>query len=250
MKKIKKYKNLKIKKCQKKYLSTKAFHIIPKKNYVKKKKLKNSKHKKKFYYFIKIVTSVPLHYDPSKYSTRPKLSPMEHFPYYDRPYDPDDSFSNIPKQWKKIKGGSLSRSKRKTNPIYDHIKRENVPGPGNYNPNLKLTRPISSSFNFGFKRNNNNISIMTGTSKFIGPGKYFSFFGDNVRSDWKKSPLYSVSRGSRKPLYGKVYTKNEMYFILPVFKSLTLGNFHFNKVNSRYLNTFHNGFSHKNNLFI
>jgi hypothetical protein len=91
---------------------------------------------------------------------------------------------------------------------------------------------------------------MTGTSKFIGPGKYFSFFGDNVRSDWKKSPLYSVSRGSRKPLYGKVYTKNEMYFILPVFKSLTLGNFHFNKVNSRYLNTFHNGFSHKNNLFI
>jgi hypothetical protein len=38
---------------------------------------------------------------------------MEHFPYYDRPYDPDDSFSNIPKQWKKIKGGSLSRSKEK-----------------------------------------------------------------------------------------------------------------------------------------
>ena len=80
---------------------------------------------------------------------------------------------------------------------------------------------MTPSYKCGIRREGKgDFNVITGTSVFVGPGKYFFKFGDEVRSDFRNSPLYSIGRSGRIPLYGKIWTKNEMYFLLPAFRKM------------------------------
>jgi hypothetical protein len=106
---------------------------------------------------------------------------------------------------------------------------------------------MTPSYKCGIRREGkSDFNVVTGTSVFVGPGKYFFKFGDEVRSDFKNSPLYSIGRGGRIPLYGKIWTKNEMYFLLPAFKKMGFYRKDFGKRNYYFNDNFGNrGFSAK-----
>ena len=116
--------------------------------------------------------------------------------------------------------------------------REATPGPGRYDPSLKLTKPHSYTYIMGEKYKTLTLNLLTGTDKVVGPGKYDIVYSMNdlvgnskkekIR-DWGKklaqvkrnkytsihhdAPIWSLGKAKRKELYNKTWTKNETYEI-------------------------------------
>jgi hypothetical protein len=116
--------------------------------------------------------------------------------------------------------------------------REATPGPGRYDPSLKLTKPHSYTYIMGEKYKTLTLNLLTGTDKVVGPGKYDIVYSMNdlvgnskkekIR-DWGKKlsevkrnkytsihqthPIWSVGKDKRKELYNRTWTKNETYEI-------------------------------------
>ena len=134
------------------------------------------------------------------------------------------------KKWKKIKGGAIDLDPRIK---YDY--RETVPGPGRYEPSLKLTKPHSYTYFIGEKYKTLTLNLLTGTDSVVGPGKYDVVYSmndlvdKNKKKDWGKffneikrnkytsihqdAPIWSIGKDKRKGLFNRTWTKNETYEI-------------------------------------
>ena len=165
-------------------------------------------------------------------SKRPPLNQNEHYSYFDHCYTEKDDFSSKPKKWKKIKGGAW--------PLEPRIKydfRENVPGPGRYEPSYKLTKPHDFTYIIGEKYKTLTLNLLTGIDKVVGPGKYDIVYSMNdldgkdindIKSWSKKlkevkrnkytsvhtdAPIWSIGKDKRKGLFNKTWTQHETYEI-------------------------------------
>ena len=163
--------------------------------------------------------------DPEKYkykttskwkigtSNRKPLSVNERYAYYNHLYSEKDDISKMKKKWNKPLGGSIG-----TEPRIRYNFREGNPGPGRYDPSLKLTKTKFPSYYLGERTNFNDPMIVhTGNNKNVGPGKYTISPSDKLRSTWTNFPKYSIGKGNRKPLYNKSWAKNETYYMYSSF---------------------------------
>ena len=141
-------------------------------------------------------------------SSRPPLSSNERYTYYNHRYSPLDDFATLPKKWNRTIGGSIGVS-----PKTSYNFREKTPGPGRYEPSLRLVRAKTPSYYVGEKTNGSSIKLLTGTNPNVGPGKYKVGTADRSLSNWKNAPLYSVGKGQRRGLYNKYWQKNETYYM-------------------------------------
>lgn len=140
-------------------------------------------------------------------SQRPPLSDKERFTYYNHRYSERDDLSKLPKKWNKLPGGSIDLEPRVK---YDFS--EKTPGPGRYEPSLKLARPKLPSYYIGERTKVDPLLLKTGTNYNVGPGKYKIAPGESTLSNWHASPKYSVGKGKRRGLYNPKWTKNETYY--------------------------------------
>ena len=88
---------------------------------------------------------------------------------------------------------------------YDY--KEGVPGPGRYNPNIKI---IKQTYFIGEKVECLSLKNLTGTNDTVGPGKY------PVQNSKKTSvntnfPTWTPGKSKRQELYNKTWTKHETY---------------------------------------
>ena len=113
--------------------------------------------------------------------------------------------------------------------------RENVPGPGRYDPSCKLTKPDGFTYIMGEKYKTLTLNLLTGTDKVVGPGKYDIVYSMNdlegkdkknsknktknlrevkrnkYTSVHRNAPIWSLAKDKRKGLFNKTWTKNETY---------------------------------------
>jgi hypothetical protein len=167
-------------------------------------------------------------------SKRTPLNDNEKYEYYNHTFTKEDeSLENLPKKWNKTLGGAMPLEARIK---YDY--RETVPGPGRYDPSLKLTKPHTYTYVIGEKFKTLTLNLLTGTDKVVGPGKYDIVYsmndlvGNSKKEniiDWGKKlaevkrnkytsihqspPIWSLGKDKRKELYNKTWTKNETYEI-------------------------------------
>ena len=157
----------------------------------------------------------------------------EKYEYFNHTYSEKDDLSRLPKKWDKTKGGAIALEPRIK---YDY--RESVPGPGRYDPSLKLTKPHSYTYFIGEKYKTLTLNLLTGTDSVVGPGKYDVVYSmndlelakdKNKKQDWGKNlrevkrnkytsihqdpPIWSIGKDKRKGLFNKTWTKNETYEI-------------------------------------
>ena len=135
------------------------------------------------------------------------MHPGEKYEYYNHCYTEKDDLSRLPKKWKKIKGGAMSLEPRIK---YDY--RETVPGPGRYEPSDKLTKPHDFTYVIGEKIDTLALSLLTGTDKVVGPGKY-DVEKSKLTSIHRDFPSWSIGKDKRKGLFNRTWTKNETYEI-------------------------------------
>ena len=115
--------------------------------------------------------------------------------------------SRLPKKWGKTLGGSIGLQ-----PKINYDFRENSPGPGRYDPSLKLTRPKAFNYVIGEQLKSLALKRLTGTNENVGPSSYQIENCKNT-SIHKNFPFYSVGKDPRKGLFNKTWTKNETYEI-------------------------------------
>lgn len=113
----------------------------------------------------------------------------------------------VNKKWQKNVGGAIG-----LDPRIKFESREIYPGPGRYEPNLKLAKQRSPAYYLGEKGNLTSIKNVTGTNERVGPGKY-SVQDASYTSKHKQPPTWSLPLSERKGLNMKVWTKNETYYI-------------------------------------
>ena len=117
---------------------------------------------------------------------------------------------------------------------YDY--RENVPGPGRYDPSFKLVKPHGYTYVIGEKYKTLTLNLLTGTDSIVGPGKYDIVYSMNdlekdkdkkTTKNWAKKlnevkrnkftsvhkdvPIWSIGKDKRKGLFNRTWTKNETY---------------------------------------
>ena len=114
-----------------------------------------------------------------------------------------DDISRLNKKWDIIKGGAIDLEPRIK---YDY--RENSPGPGRYDPDIRAIKPKNFKYVIGEKLESNALKIFTGTDKIVGPGKYDV---NNFTSKHRKFPKWSMGKAEKKGLFNKTFTKNETY---------------------------------------
>jgi hypothetical protein len=120
-------------------------------------------------------------------------------------YDDKYDFAKSKKKWKKITGGAMLLEKRIK---YDY--REEVPGPGRYEPQIKNVVQRAPSYYLGEKSNFNSLNLNTGTNEVVGPGAY-DVVEAKKTSKHHDSPKWTIGKDKRKGLNLKTWTKNETY---------------------------------------
>lgn len=148
-------------------------------------------------------------------SQREPLQKGERFDHYDRTYDENYDFGKIPKKWKSVRGGAISLEPRIK---YDF--REQVPGPGRYDPTVKYSKPKPPAYYLGERTNINTLDLITGTNEIVGPGSY------NTDANKKTSkhvdvPNWTIGKEERKGMNLKTWTKNETYHLYSYDYSIT-----------------------------
>lgn len=136
---------------------------------------------------------------------RPPLHQGEKYDYYNHPYQPEDDLGKLPKKWERKVGGAMPLEPRVK---YDF--REGVPGPGRYEPNLKLVKPRDFSYYIGEKVQSLSLKLLTGTNDVVGPGKYDVQSAKNT-SIHKDFPKWRFGKDNRKGLYNRTWTINQTY---------------------------------------
>ena len=136
---------------------------------------------------------------------RPKLYEGELYEYFNHPYSEQDDIGKIPKKWDKIQGGAMPLEPRVK---YDY--REGVPGPGRYDPSLKLIKPKAFQYFIGEKVECLSLKNMTGTGEVVGPGKYATEESKNT-SIHRNFPTWSLGKSKRVGLNNKTWTQHETY---------------------------------------
>lgn len=99
-----------------------------------------------------------------------------------------------PTKFTKVVGGAIGNEQRIKREF-----REKTPGPGNYTPSLKCTRPKSANYFIGEKSGPSSLQLFTGTNNDVGPGKYRPESAV-YHSHHTKFPVYSIGTGKRPPL--------------------------------------------------
>ena len=113
----------------------------------------------------------------------------------------------MPKKWGKTLGGSIGLEPKIK---YDY--RERTPGPGRYDPNIKLTRPRAYNYVIGEKLKTLTFKILSGTNEVVGPASY-KVENSKHTSIHRDFPVWSVGKDPRKGLFNRTWTKNETYEI-------------------------------------
>ncbi len=90
--------------------------------------------------------------------------------------------------------------------------KEEIPGPGRYDPNVGIIKEKPPAYYLGEKSKFNSLNLLVGTNDIVGPGHY------KVQNSKKTSvhtefPKFSIGKGERQGLNNKVWTKNETYEI-------------------------------------
>ena len=135
----------------------------------------------------------------------PNLHNGEKFDYYNHLYSEEDDLGKLPKKWQRTIGGAMPLEPRVK---YDY--REGVPGPGRYNPNIKIIKPRDYTYFIGEKVECLSLKNLTGTNDTVGPGKY------PVQNSKKTSvhtnfSTWTLGKSKRQGLYNKTWTKHETY---------------------------------------
>ena len=140
-------------------------------------------------------------------SKRTPLHPGEKFAYYNYKYSIKDDLSRLPKKWGKTLGGSIGLEPKIK---YDY--REKSPGPGRYEPNIKLTKPKAFNYVIGEQLDSLTFKILTGTNEVVGPASY-KVENSKHTSIHRDFPVWSIGKDPRKGLFNRTWTKNETYEI-------------------------------------
>ena len=130
----------------------------------------------------------------------------EKFDFYDHLYNEKDDFGKIPKRWIKTAGGAMSLEPRIK---YDF--REGVPGPGRYEPDIKIVRPKTPSYYLGEKTNSYSLKLFTGTTDMVAPWTY-KVEKAKKTSIHSEPPIWTLGKDKRRGLSNKTWTKNETYY--------------------------------------
>ena len=100
-------------------------------------------------------------------------------------------------------------------PLEPRIKydfKEGVPGPGRYEPSLKLTRPKPYTYFIGERLKTFALNNITGTDDKVGPGKY-DVQKSKLTSIHTNLPTWTMGQDKRKGLFNKTWTVNQTYEI-------------------------------------
>ena len=100
-------------------------------------------------------------------------------------------------------------------PLEPRIKydfKEGVPGPGRYEPSLKLTRPKPYTYYIGERLKTFALNNITGTDDKVGPGKY-DVQKSKLTSIHTNLPTWTMGHDKRKGLFNKTWTVNQTYEI-------------------------------------
>jgi len=135
------------------------------------------------------------------------MSAGQKYDHFDQIYDEKYDFSKVPKKWKKIKGGNMSLEPRIK---YDF--KENVPGPGRYEPNIIPVKPKDPAYFLGEKTNYNSLNLQTGTNELVGPGLY-DVVNCKKTSKHTEPCKWTIGNDKRKGLNNKCWTYNETYHL-------------------------------------
>ena len=140
---------------------------------------------------------------------RPPLSSAERFEYFNHQYNEykDFDISILPKKWQRNIGGAIGLDPR----IKFEIK-ENFPGPGRYEPEVKATKVRAPSYYLGEKGNITSLKNITGTNEHVGPGKY-KVAECAYESKHTNRPNWSIPKSERRGLEIKTCTAHESYYI-------------------------------------
>jgi hypothetical protein len=138
---------------------------------------------------------------------RPPIYTNEKFEYYNHQYDTAFDFGNQPRKWKRITGGAMA-----LDPKINYKVKEDIPGPGRYDPDVRVVKTKPPSYYLGEKAKYNSLNLLVGTNEIVGPGTY------KVREAPKTSkhtepPTWTIGKCPRKGLNNTVWTKNETYHL-------------------------------------
>ena len=140
-------------------------------------------------------------------SLRGPLYQGEKYAYYNYKYSIKDDLSRLPKKWGRIRGGSIGLEPKIK---YDY--REKSPGPGRYEPKMKLIKPHAFNYVIGEKLNSLTFKNLSGTNEVVGPSSY-KVENSKHTSIHRDFPVWSLGKAERKGLFNKTWTKNETYEI-------------------------------------
>lgn len=137
------------------------------------------------------------------------MSSSEIFEFYKHPYSEykDFDLSLLPKKWQRHVGGAISLEPRIKYEI-----REQYPGPGRYDPNIKPTKAKPPEYYFGEKGNITCLRNITGTSEKVGPSTY-KVEEAVYTSKHVITPHWTLPHAERRGLATKLWTKNETYYL-------------------------------------
>ncbi len=117
---------------------------------------------------------------------------MEKYDHYDQIYDDKFDFGKSHKKWKKVTGGAMLLEKRIK---YDY--KEDVPGPGRYEPDIKPVTQRAPAYYLGEKSNVTSLNLMIGTNEVVGPGAY-DVVEAKKTSKHNDSPKWTIGKDKRK----------------------------------------------------
>jgi len=138
---------------------------------------------------------------------RPPIYTSEKYEYYNHPYDDKFDFGKINHKWKKSLGGAIG-----LDPRIKYDLRENAPGPGRYEPEVKFVKPKTPFYYFGEKTELNSLKLLVGTNDTVGPGSY-KVEKASKTSIHQNPPSYTLQKAERRGLNNKVWTKTETYYM-------------------------------------
>ena len=103
----------------------------------------------------------------------------------------------MPKKWGKILGGSIGLE-----PKIKYDFRERSPGPGRYDPIIRLTKPHAYNYIIGEKLKTLTFKNLSGTNEVVGPSSY-KVENSRHTSIHRDFPVWSIGKDPRKGLFNR-----------------------------------------------
>ena len=92
------------------------------------------------------------------------------------------------------------------------MKKDGIPGPGKYEPNIQVAKRKFPAYSIGEKCANDHNGLIVCTNQNIGPGSY-SIENCKKPSKSKDDPIWTIPKSQRPINRLKVWTKVETYAI-------------------------------------